>query len=497
MFNTISDFVDVTLNRVFSLSHATAGTRFRILVVGFVLVWILMTVNIVGIDTFRMLAIAIQTSILENDAAGTLNNITTAFLYTFFTPVVLRHILTLFAPFWLMQHVAAAYLADIFEKDHKVAGKFISQAAFGLMYNTIHIREGKIVEADLASPVVQIGGPGNVVVELDSAVLFERPDGSYHIISPTNNGSLVVTAFERVRAIIDLRDVNEGQTVTARSKDGIPVIARDIQYSFSIYRGPEPVKKDRKTPYPFDQDSILTLVYKNPKPVKPGETTTYKADWISPLPGKIAGQIAGDVSGFVGRLTLSQFLSNIGLPEQANIDMLEKKIDQESQRISEQSSRQVLDPTPVRESFTARTEMTAALYENFKKRAAQKGVYLNWIGVGTWDTPAEIIPAKHMQAWQLSRENFVRGNADELNRVQNEAKLQELLRFLREMLTGKFFDNLEKTPIDEKIDVLLQDFLELLKNAREKYRRDGEIPEDLSNAIEIISRFYDPPHHRI
>ncbi len=496
----IAKFIDALLNRIFSLSHNAAKTRFRILLVAFFLMWILLVVNTVSLETLRKLTGDILTPLLNSDAPGLLNAITTAIFYTFLNLVVLRHLIILVAPFWLMQRIGAAYLADIFEKEEPVARKFIRQAAFGTKYNTIRIREGKIVEADQASPIVQIGGPGYIVVELDSAVLFERPDGSEHIIAPTiGKGSEVVSGFERIRATIDLRDVIDGQSLTPRSREGIPVTAKDIQYSYSIYRGPEPVKKDLHTPYPFDKSAVLNLVYKGARPVKPGEAPSNKPEWSTPLPGKIAGPVGNDVSGFVGKRGLSQFLSNIGSPEQDKIASREEKIDKEGQRLSERNgagpSTSAVAPA---DGFTARTELTASLYENFKKRAPEKGLALNWIGVGTWDTPAEIIPAKHMEAWKLSRENYARGNQDELNRLRNDAKLQELLRLVQAMPINKFYDDLDKASNEEMIDVLLKDYLERLKSARELFRRDQkDIPEELSRAIEIISNFFNPNSHRV
>ncbi len=504
VLDSIEALVDRALNWVFALTDNAAVTRSRLLRMLILLMWLGMAFNVIGIEKIRELAGAILIAYSKNDATGTLNNVTILILSTFLNPVVVRHLIILTVPFLLIHRAAAAYLADIFEfeeKDIAVAEKFIMQAAFGSKYNTIHIREGKIIEADLKSPMVLIGGPGYVVVELDSAVLFERPDGSYHILGPTNKefGKEVITGFERVRGIVDLRDVNEGQTVAARSRDGIPVTAKDIQYSFSIYRGPKPVKKDLKTPYPFDEESIQTLVYTSPRPVKCDETPIYKPDWSTPLPGRIAGQINGDVATFVNKLGLSQFLANTGTPEQDNLATHEKNVDQESRHLSDLNGNgSISAPTPVVDAFTARTEMTAKLYLTFEERAAKKGVYLNWIGVGTWDTPAEIIPAKHLQAWKLSRDNDVRGAPEEIARLKADIKLEELLRLVQIMPIGKVNIQTEETIDEEKIKLLLTDYLSLLERARDLYRRDEpKIPDDLSEAIQILGDILYPRHHHV
>ena len=67
--------------------------------------------------------------------------------------------------------------------------------------------------------------------------------------------------------------------------------------------------------------------------------------------------------------------------------------------------------------FVPRSLLTRMLYDNFQARAEQRGTHINWIGVGTWDTPAQIIPKNHREAWKISRENFRRGNSAELQRI--------------------------------------------------------------------------------
>jgi len=489
--NAVSDFVDDVINRAFALTDTAANTRYWVVLLLFFISWFVMTISVPGLARIRELITTVWVSISINDVPGFVNNTINLVFSTFLSPVVVQHMIIMATPFWLMYLAAGAYLADIFEKDRAVAEKFIRQAAFGRNYDSITINNGKISEVYKNSPIIQIGGPGKIIVGLDSAVLFELPDGSFHIIGPMNenNHENAISAFERIRATIDLRDDINSQTVKARTLDGIPVIARDIQYSYSIFRGPV-VRKSLQIPYPFDINAIRTQVYGVSKPAKPDEMQVYKPDWESPLPGKFAGQVSGAISSFVNQRSLSEFLANIGTPEQDSKVATEKKINLESQRLSELNDEIKLSNDEPVGNFTSRTQMTALLYKTIRESSQKKGLYLNWLGVGTWDTPAEIIPARHLQAWQLSRDNFIRGNPEAIARLRNEIRLQELLRLVRITPISRVDINSEQAISSEKIDLLLKDYLERLESARDLFKRDDKIIEEqmMVQAIEIIKK---------
>jgi hypothetical protein len=122
--------------------------------------------------------------------------------------------LPLFAVIYALARTKAAhYLADVFElDDESVAYNFIEDVAFGQGHELITIHEGKISEEDERSPLILIGGPGFVQVNLDSVALLERVDGIPEIIEPRAK-PWKLGRFERIRevgkreyAIINLRD---------------------------------------------------------------------------------------------------------------------------------------------------------------------------------------------------------------------------------------------------------------------------------------------------
>lgn len=499
--------LDDLFNRVFALRHTAAHARSSMIGLLFFVLAIIFIVTSRSVEEWGMLLPNFLSAMLFPAQPLPNNQTSTEAILNFlgavlFNPGVWAHLIAAYAPFWLMHRITAIYLADVFEKDEDVAHRFISQAAFASDYTTVRIREGKIVEADQSSPIVQIGGPGYVVVELDSAALFERPDGSPHIIPPTvteRRGRKVVEGFERIRQAADLREIHSSQEVSARSRDGIPVIAKDIQYSYSIYRGENPTKT-LQTPYPFSEKALENLAYKLPRPVKPGATPSAKPDWLSPLPGKVAGPILNELGSFVSKRGLSEFLSSIGAPEEDALRSREDELDRLGQQLSGRNGSSSGEIFFKPAQFASRSSITAMFYdeEGFKKRAAERGFQLNWIGIGTWVTPAEIIPANHLEAWKLSRENFARNNPEQLKRLQEEARLQESLQLIQTMPVAKFYNDLKQSSDNDLIDSLIGDYYERMQSAMELYEREGqEAPYILMEAIRALNQVREIKYHSI
>lgn len=498
----VVDTINYTLNQIFALRHTVAGLRSTIVWLLFFALGVVFVVISRSAEDWQDMSRNFMNAFVLGGPLPEEVSIQSAFLdligAVFFNPAVWARLLALYAPFWLMHRITAIYLADVFEKDIEVADKFIFQSAFASEYSTIRIREGKIVEADQNSPIVQIGGPGYVLVELDSAVLFERPDGSPHVVPPTvgeYRGKKVIDGFERIRQATDLRDIMGNYEMSARSRDGIPVLGKDIQYTYSIYRGENPVKT-LKTPYPFDENALVSLVYKAPRPVKPGVAPSNKHDWYTPLPGKVGGSIQGELGGFVNKRGLSEFLSSIGEPERDALRNLEEKLDRDGQQLSGRNGTNAYEDSIKAVPFTSRASITAMFYnESFKKMLMGKGFQVNWIGVGTWVTPAEIIPANHLEAWKLSRENASRNNPEQLKRLREEAHLQESLRLIQTMPVGQFYTNLKNADDAEVVDALIGDYYERIQSALELFERDGlEPPLVLLNALHVLNNVRGTSH---
>lgn len=498
----LMDTLNYLLNQMFALRHTVAGMRGSIVMILFITFALFFILNSRPFDNWLLLLGNFFDALTGNLPEGLTPS--TAYLdlmgAIFFNPGVWARLIVLYAPFMLMHRITSIYLADVFEKDEDVARKFILQAAFAGEYSTIRIREGKIVDADQNSPIVQIGGPGYVLVELDSAALFERPDGTPHVIPPTGGerrSRKVVDGFERIRQAADLRDIKGTHEMRVRSRDGILVDAKDIQYTYSIYRGENAVKT-LKTPYPFDENALISLVYKAPRPAKVN-TTPPKPDWDAALPGKLGGSIQTELGGFVNKRGLSEFLSSTGEPERDALRNFEDKLDKDGQQLSGRNGSRPQDDSAKAPPFASRASITAMFYaDSFKKSLAGKGLQLSWIGVGTWVTPAKIIPSNHLEAWKLSRENAQRNSPDQLKRLREDAHMQESMRLIQTMPIGKFYTDLKQEDDAVVVEVLIADYYERLQSALELFERDGQdLPPNLLKALQVLNNVRGTSHRWI
>jgi hypothetical protein len=316
------------------------------------------------------------------------------------------HYLLLFTlPFIVAWRLAAVYLTDIFELPKiNTASDFILQASLTGGSARIRIREGEIAPEDENSPAYLIGGPGVVTVELDSAALFEQPDGRPYIVGPTTTERFVLDGFERFRQGILLRDHRtDPLEVPSRSMDGIPVSAVGLNYLFSVDRGGNSTPTAER-PYPFrGVNTIETLVYNQiarvtPDGPRPAEVSR---SWF----GTMMTLIRGALARFMSEHSLTEYLANYGMPEVLLARQQADAVTQAARSVLP-PDRQIPPPQvdAVPPPFVPRPAIKSSLFSDFAAEfpalAEQRGVELHWIGIGSWKTPSEIIPEQHLEAWQ-------------------------------------------------------------------------------------------------
>ena len=230
-------------------------------------------------------------------------------------PRNIRFLPLLLAPFFISLQSAAIYLADIFElEDVSIARSHVSEVALSGSDETIRISKGEISEEHRNSPNYLIGGPGKVIVDFDSAALFEKPDGTPHVIGPTGRetgGKATLEGFERFREAIDLRDqsielrdeIGPSSSVKSRSLDGVPITATDVRLMFSVHRNGENPTSD--FPYPFSKQAIENIIYKAASQVTPGlsSPSTYRFSWTNNMLSLVRSE---RIKSFYSRVALLQ-----------------------------------------------------------------------------------------------------------------------------------------------------------------------------------------------
>lgn len=445
--------LSAVLNRIFDLQPKAAVQRAQYLTFLFFLTIFILSLTHEPYG-FREWSVKLQGLFLflfTSNPANGLNDFVQFVFDSFTDPRTLQYLPIFLAPFFIALQSAAIYLADIFELDNiSIARKFITEVSLTGSNETIRISHGEIANAHRESPAFLIGGPGKVVVDLDSAALFEEPDGTPHVIGPTGRepgGKATLDGFERFRQAIDIRDHYvdlrdqdpRSQSVRSRSRDGMPVVATDVRLMFSVYRGENPTKTSQ-FPYPFSPAAVEQIVYKAPSRVTPDQVqpSAFEFSWINNMIGLIRGRLGA----FMSERKLSDYLASIGMPEFERAKQSEERIAEQMRKLTQQSDESLnqkeIKPPP---DFTPRYKITSLFSEfaeEFTRKSRNSGVELHWIGVGTWKTPVQVVPEKHLEAWQLSQENIKKSSDEAMKKVEAAAILEKLEALIRSVPLGTY-----------------------------------------------------------
>ena len=416
------------------------------------------------------------------------------FVWQAFTdPYTLQYLPILLASFFIALQSAALYLADVFElEDVRVARRFVRGVALSGSNETIRISQGGISEESRELPTYLIGGPGKVIVDLDSVALFEKPDGTPRVIGPTGKergGSATLEGFERFRQAIDIRDHYADLSVKGRSRDGIPVTATDVHLMFSVHRDGR--KATTEFPYPFSERAIQQLIYKSASRVTPelANPSTHEFSWVY----NMIGLISGELGGFMSQHKLTEYLASIGIPEFERAKAQEAIIAAQARQLSvpveEDPKAQEVKPAP---EFTPRREISnlfSQFTQKFTDKSRERGVELHWIGVGTWKTSVEIVPERHLEAWKLSQENLYRESQEVLDMWEKEAIIQKMVTLIQDVPVAAY----QKAAGDDRehnnaMRSLLLAYRQQLLEAAEFMQEKGErVSPGIVQAMKIIA----------
>jgi hypothetical protein len=503
--------MDAFLNRLFDLRPEKARNRMTYLMIIFFISGFLISMIVSPEHSLTQWIVHVQNLFLylfNPDVALAAMGAGRNYVYEFIlfawnavtNPHTLQYLPIFLAPFFIAQHCAALYLADIFElTDISVARSFIMEVALSGSDDTIRITKGDVLEEHRASPNFLIGGPGRVLVDLDSVALFEKPDGTPHVIGPTGKekgGKATIDGFERFRQAIDIRDHyvdlrdqdDKSPSVKSRSLDGIPITATDVRLMFSVNRDGK--KPSAQEPYPFSPKAIEKLVYSATSRVTPDQPnpSAFEFSWIN----NMIGLIRGKLGGFMSERNLTLYLASVGQPEFEKAKQREQvlfELEKQLMPNGEAVKGKEVKPPP---EFTPRYKITNLFTEfaaDFTKSAREKGVELQWIGVGTWKTPLEIVPEKHLEAWKLSRENLFKGSDDSMKSFENDTILLKMMSLIQDVPISPF-NNKVPTIEDKKIAMrtLLFDYRQQLVEVAELMKANGETVSDyVIRAIEYLS----------
>ena len=503
--------INAFLNRIFDLRPEKAARRMRSLILLFIIAVFAVSLRFYPLDLWtkyvRDIFLYYLTPGYSSIYVGNpLINFANFFLHVFRDPRIFQYIPILLAPFFIALQAASLYLADIFELEHvRIARGFIWSVALSGSEETIRVSQGGISEEDRHSPTFLIGGPGKVIVDLDSVAMFEKPDGTPHIIGPTGKeprARATLDGFERFRHAIDTRDHYvdlrdqdpKSQSVQSRSLDGIPITATDVRLVFSVYRGD--VKPSPSNPYPFNKESIEQIIYQATSRVTPElpSSSTYEFAWSN----RMVSLIRAELGTFMGKHKLTAYLANIGMPELEKLRKRKEMLSEEIQKIAPPEQDTLTEDEPDNPpDFQPRHKISNLFTEftnEFTKRAHSNGVELHWIGVGTWKTPIEIVivPENHLQAWKISNENLIRESPEVLAKLESEAILQKTMMLIQDVpIAAHTKATTEEKEPKKQLRALLLEYQQQFLEAAEFMRSKGEaVPPHIEEAISHINNMF-------
>ena len=425
-------------------------------------------------------------------------------LYPFqalFAPQIFRHVIVIACVFWFSLRISAGYMADVFELgDVRIAEKYILQAVFASSYNSINIKDGRVAKAHLNSPIARIGGPGLVKVHLENAALFEKADRAPLVVGPSQHNA-VLDRFDRLRAVIDLRDQVVDLNVHGRTKDGIHVSAQGVHVVYSVLRGRK--EPNLKQPHPFDPIAIEKIVYDQPvfhrrrnESSSPSRRPSRRDNQSVEL--NIRPFIRSALKDFIAKSTLSEFLAGVREPELAVRQAQREKLVSEAESLAKTplpaSDRPTAPPPSLaendKEEYYSRDRITDLFYQEVNDRAREIGLQLHWIDIGTWVLPEESrqVPKQHLEAWKQSVENIALGSKEKLSAILNTSAEEELTRLFREIpLTNYHEMRSRSAPTQTVIREIALAYREKLHNIKLLYEENGETPpEEIQNSLQYL-----------
>jgi hypothetical protein len=397
---------------------------------------------------------------------------------------LLKYIPLLGVVYSLARMMAARYLDDVYElNDEDLASDFLEEVTFGYGHEQITVNEGKISERDEKSPLILIGGPGYIQVNLDSIALLEKVNGEPEVIHP-QNGSWKLGRFERIReigkydeagkreyAIINLRDqfVN-GLSVRSRTKDGIPIEAQGIKVMFSILRRKQTEEdKLQGDAYLFDERAVQALVYDQTiitrGPAIPHGITFPWDTTVIPL-------VISELEELITSHTLSEILASISQKEIDSASTNEQTIEQMRVEMTGKQTavgKQTAEDTPNKSSapsFKSRSMIIAQFFDSkFKEKAAKLGISVEWIDIGTWQFPTTLILDKHKEAWGLARDNAKKRSA--IERYKKRREMTEILKLIDTVIIKNYEKNITSHKPKDTAAIIAR---EMLKTFRKEIR---------------------------
>jgi hypothetical protein len=207
------------------------------------------------------------------------------------------------------------------------------------------------------------------------------------------------------------------------------------------------------------------------------------------------GLIRNELGTFMSRYKLTTYLAGIGVPEIEKLRQREDVIVEQVQKLTREQDFLLNSEQKNLPEFQTRSKITnlfTQFADEFTRKAKSSGVELHWIGVGTWKTPVEIVPERHLEAWKLSNENLYRESAEVLGALEKEAIMQKTVFLIQDVPVAAYMEaRNEDTEHRKAMRALLLAYHQQLIEAAEFMRAKGEaVPPNIDDAIAHINNMF-------
>lgn len=293
----------------------------------------------------------------------------------FFHWRVLRHFIPLLVGVWLAYQAAVGLLWVMYDlPDRPAAAAFLSRLAYSdtaVIMTPINLRSQSFAESRQKHPLLHIGGPGWVRVEIGNVAVTEWNGRFYRILGA---GAHKLERFETVYAVLDLRPQERTATqIPLMTQDGIPLTA-NLAVHFRLASANQ--TQSINDPFPFDTTAVRTAAYSQIVPAD-GQV----APWdTAPL-----GAARGILTNIIAKYPLDKILA----PTQSDVEPL----------------------------LTIRNE----LFFQVREAMLQKGIDVSQVQISQLELRPDV-SQQYIKYWQSFSETDMR-----LSRVEGEAAALEMM----------------------------------------------------------------------
>ncbi len=272
----------------------------------------------------------------------------------------------------------------------KSALNYFLACMFGIQVPVLVISDGKAqTDEGQEHIILKVGGPGCLVIQAGNAVLLEHLSGKVRVVGA---GRHFISRLESVKEIASLEErFAHIEQLSATTKDGIEIVARDIRYRYRLSGGSsfnEEAARQSDKLFSLSEEAVIQMTYNR----------TLTPNGISSWHQGVNQVVDAVITDYIRQHPVD----HVTAPKTQGID--------------------------------ARGDIYREFYsQSGRNRFREKGAELIWIDIGHFETPEKTVIEQRVNTWQarwLGNANVVRASGEaqrtasqELGRAEAQAEM--------------------------------------------------------------------------